>query len=256
MTGSPVINGPAKPLVAQRVGGIQVSGLTVSYSGVVAVRDVSFEFPPGTSTAVIGPNGAGKSTLLKAMLNLVPRKGGDVRMLGETVDKVRRRVAYVPQRGEVDWTFPITVRDAVLLGTYPRLGFFRRPGSAERALAAEALNEVGIAELADRQIGQLSGGQQQRVFIARALAQQPEVILLDEPFVGVDAVSEEIIVGILERLRAAGATIVAVHHNLSTAADYFGHALLLNRSLVAYGTSDQALTEEKLSQTYGPVLVD
>ncbi len=251
-----MVSSAASVVLAEAAVGVQVSSVTVAYSGTVAVRDVSFTLPTGTATAVIGPNGAGKSTLLKAMLDLVPRKAGEVRMLGQPVDKVRRRVAYVPQRGEVDWTFPITVLDAVLLGTYPRLGFFRRPGAAERELAVEALDKVGLSELAARQIGQLSGGQQQRVFIARALAQQPEVILLDEPFVGVDAVSEEVIVGILEQLRGEGATIVAVHHNLSTAADYFGHVVLLNRSLVAYGSSRATLTDENLNRTYRPSPVE
>ncbi|WP_024796963.1 metal ABC transporter ATP-binding protein [Tomitella biformata] len=235
-----------------RAPGVEVAGLQVSYSGAVAVRDASFEISAGTATAVIGPNGAGKSTLLKAMLGLVPWDSGLVRMLGLPVERARTRVAYVPQRGEVDWSFPITVADTVLLGTYPRLGLFRRPGRAERALAADALDQVGLTGVADRQIGQLSGGQQQRVFIARALAQQPEVVLLDEPFVGVDSVSEQVIVEILEDLRQTGATIVAVHHNLSTAADYFGHALLLNRAPVAHGPAAEVLTDELLNRTYRP----
>lgn len=229
---------------------IQVENLCVSYAANTAVHDVSFTVPTGTMTAVVGPNGAGKSTLLKALLRLVPFDTGRVNLLGQSVRRVRRSVAYVPQRGEVDWSFPITVADTVLLGTYPRLGLFRRPGRAERSLARQALEKVGMVEHASTQIGRLSGGQQQRVFIARALAQQAELILLDEPFMGLDRTSEHLIVDLLHRLRDRGTTVVGVHHDLNTAPTYFERALLLNRELIAYGPTEEALSTELLSRTY------
>lgn len=232
---------------------IQVENLRVSYFANIAVQDVSFTVPTGTMTAVVGPNGAGKSSLLKAMLRLVPIDAGRVRVLGQRVRQVRRRVAYVPQRGEVDWTFPITVADTVLLGTYPRLGLFRRPGRAERDLAHEALYKVGMVDHAQTQIGRLSGGQQQRVFIARALAQQAEIILLDEPFIGLDRSSERVVVDILQGLRDRGTTVVGVHHDLSTLSAYFDRTLLLNRELVAHGLTEKVLSSELLSRTYQTV---
>lgn len=232
---------------------IRVENLSVSYFTNVAVQDVSFTVPAGTMTAIVGPNGAGKSTLLKAVLRLVPIDAGQVVLLGQGVQRVRRRVAYVPQRGEVDWTFPITVADTVLLGTYPRLGLFRRPGRAERHLAHEVLEKVGMTEHANTQIGQLSGGQQQRVFIARALAQQAEIVLLDEPFMGLDRTSERLVVDILQELRDLGTTILGVHHDLSTVPAYFDRTLLLNRKLVAHGLTEDVLSTELLSQTYQAV---
>ena len=232
---------------------LTVANLSVSYDGTTALRDVTFEVAPGSMTAIVGPNGAGKSTLLKAILKLLPTEGGTVQALGHRIDDVRARIAYVPQRGDVDWTFPITVADTALLGTYPGLGLLRRPQRAHRERALRALERVGMADLAGRQIGELSGGQQQRVFLARALAQEAELILLDEPFVGVDATSEALIVAILHELREAGTTIVVVHHDLATAPDYFTHALLLNRTCIAYGTTTDVLTSELLARTYqGP----
>lgn len=232
---------------------IQVENLRVSYFDNIAVQDVSFAVPAGTMTAVVGPNGAGKSTLLKAVLRLVPIDAGRVSLLGQSVRQVRRRVAYVPQREEVDWSFPITVADTVLLGTYPRLGLLRRPGRAERALAHQALERVGMAEHANTQIGQLSGGQQQRVFLARALAQQAQIILLDEPFMGLDRASELLVVEVLQELRDLGTTIVGVHHDLSTVPSYFDRTLLLNRELVAHGLTEKVFSSELLFQAYRTV---
>ncbi len=228
---------------------LRVQGLTASYGAAPVLKDVTFAIPTGSMTAVVGPNGAGKSTLLKAVLRLLPSRG-TVEVLGSEVSRVRRRIAYVPQRGDVDWTFPITVAGTALLGTYPGLGLFRRPRKADRQRAFEALEQVGMAELANRPIGELSGGQQQRVFLARALAQQADVILLDEPFVGVDATSEALIVEILRGLREQGTTIVVVHHDLATAPEYFTHALLLNRTAITFGPTAEVLTTELLAQTY------
>lgn len=233
---------------------IDVRNVTVSYYGVPAVSNVSFTATAGTMTAIVGPNGAGKSTLLKAILRLIEPDTGSVKFFGEPINDVRKQIAYVPQRGDVDWNFPINVLDTALLGTYPRLGLFRRPGKKEKALALECLEKVGMAGFADRQIGTLSGGQQQRVFLARALAQQADAIVLDEPFVGVDATSEQLIVKILHELRDAGATIMIVHHDLTTAQIYFDQVLLLNGSVVAHGPVDEVLTTDRLAQAYQPGL--
>ncbi len=232
---------------------IEVRNLSISYFGTSAVTDVSFRAAPGTMTAIVGPNGAGKSTLLKGILKLIEPDAGDVTIFGRPVGAVRRQIAYVPQRGDVDWNFPINALDTALLGTYPRLGVFRRPGKHERAIARDSLDKVGMSEYALQQIGALSGGQQQRVFLARALAQQADIILLDEPFVGVDATSERLIVQILHELRDAGASILVVHHDLVTATDYYDHALLLNRRLLAHGPVDEVLTPDRLAEAYQPI---
>ncbi len=232
-------------------GGITAAGISVHYGAEPALTAVDTTFPAGTATAVMGPNGAGKSTLLRAFLSLVPA-AGRVRFAGRPVDAVRSSIAYVPQRSEVDWDFPIDVAGTVLLGTYPRLGWLRRPGRSQRDVAAAALDRVGLADLAGRQIARLSGGQQQRVFLARALAQQPSFLLLDEPFVGVDATSEQIIVDVLHELRAAGATIVVVHHDFRTVTDYFDRVLLLDRQVVADGPVATTLNDEAVSRTYRP----
>lgn len=232
--------------------GITVTGLHVAYGPVTALRAVDAHFPASRSTAVMGPNGAGKSTLVKALVDLVPRTAGQVRFDGRAIDAVRRQIAYVPQHSGVDRDFPIDAAGTVLLGTYPRLGWLRRPGRAERAQAAEALAQVGMSALADRQIGRLSGGQLQRVFLARALVQRPRYLLLDEPFVGVDATSEQIIVDLLRALRDDGATVVVVHHDFRTVAEYFDRVLLLDGEVVAAGTVAEALTDQALDRAYRP----
>lgn len=229
---------------------LDVEGLTVSYYGTLAVDDISFQVSHRAMTAMIGPNGAGKSTALKAIIGLLTPDHGTVRVLGQPVARIRKHIAYVPQRGEVDWTFPISALETVLLGTYPGLGLLRRPRAKQRAIAREALAKVGMDTVADRQIGRLSGGQQQRVFIARALAQHAEVILLDEPFAGVDRASEHLIVDVLHELRDAGTTILAIHHDLGSVQRYFDHAVLLNRSLLATGTVDEVLAPDMLAQAY------
>lgn len=228
-----------------------VRGLTVSYGEKPALFSVDASFPTGAMAAIIGPNGAGKSTFLKAALGLVPVVSGQVTVWGRPLEDARDRIAYVPQRASVDWDFPTTVIDVVLMGRYRKLGLFRRVSRAERALATEALARVGMEGFADRQIGQLSGGQQQRVFLARALAQQADLYLLDEPFAGVDAATERAIIDVLKDLRAQGRTVIAVHHDLSTVTGYFDHVFLVNVRAMGEGSVATAFTEAALAQTYG-----
>ena len=230
---------------------VEVWGLTVAYRATPVLQGVSLSVPAGTLTGVVGPNGAGKSTLLKAILGLVWPVAGEVRIHGRPLAADRLAVAYVPQRGSVDWDFPARVQDVVLMGTYGRLGWFRRPGAAERARVAAALEQVGMGDFVARQIGELSGGQQQRTFLARALVQEAAVYLLDEPFQGVDAVTERAVVELLRGLRAAGKTVVVVHHDLSTVSEYFDRVALLNGALVADGPVAGVFTPENLRATYG-----
>ena len=230
---------------------LSVRGLTVAYPGHVALEDVTFEIPQGVLGGIVGPNGAGKSTLFKAALELVPRVSGEVYIFGEPYRAARRRVAYVPQREEVDWDFPVTVWDVVLMGRYGRLGLFRRPRKEDFAAAESALERVGMTEYRRRQIGELSGGQRQRVFLARALAQEADLYLLDEPFAGVDAASERSILDVLRELRQEGKTILVVHHDLQTVREYFEWVVLLNRRVIAAGPVDVAFTPEHLAEAYG-----
>jgi len=229
---------------------ITVNNLNVSYHGNDAIQNVSFSISSGKLVGIIGPNGAGKSTLLKALLELIPRDSGEIQMNGKSINEIRNHVAYVPQRSNIDWDFPITVIDTVLLGTYPKLGIFRRPMKKEKALAYECLQKVGMEDYANRQIGELSGGQQQRVFMARALAQQADFFLLDEPFVGIDVASENTIVTILKELRDSGKTVLVVHHDLSKANDYFDELILLNKKLVDVGKVEKVFRSDVLAQAY------
>ncbi len=201
--------------------------------------------------AIVGPNGAGKSTLIKAVLGLIPMASGSVQVLGQPVAQQRKKIGYVPQRESVDWDFPVSVLDVVLMGTYGQLGWFRRPGYAEREWARQCLNKVGLSQFERRQIGQLSGGQQQRVFLARALAQKAEIYFMDEPMAGVDAATERIIFELLRELRQDGKTIIAVHHDLRTVPQYFDWVALLNMRLVASGPVATTFTPENLRKTYG-----
>ena len=195
---------------------IDVADLTVAYREQPVLWDVDLRVPEGVLMAVVGPNGAGKTTFVKAILGLVPVAAGRVEVLGQPVSAKRRVIAYVPQRGSVDWDFPTSVLDVVMMGRYGALGWFRRPGAAERERATDALGQVGMADFAGRQISELSGGQQQRVFLARALVQDARVVLMDEPFQGVDATTERAIVTLLQTLRSEGRTVVVVHHDLQT----------------------------------------
>ncbi|WP_040226680.1 metal ABC transporter ATP-binding protein [Bhargavaea cecembensis] len=230
---------------------LDVDDIRVSYDGKEVLRDVSFSAPGGRLTGIIGPNGAGKSTLMKAILGLLNPDRGTVRFNGRPLKEMRKNIAYVPQRSSIDWDFPINVRDTVLLGSYPSLGLIRRPGKAEKEEALKSLRKVGMEEFADRQIGQLSGGQQQRVFLARALLQHADFLFLDEPFVGVDASSEDVIIGLLKELRRGGKTIFVVHHDLSKAVHYFDDLILLNGELVKYGTTEDVLQPDIMSRAYG-----
>lgn len=233
---------------------LDVQSLTVAYRDKIILRDVNCEIPRGTLLGIIGPNGAGKTTFIKAVLELIPRLRGEVRIFGQPLRAVRRKVAYVPQRSSVDWDFPTTVLDAVMMGTYGQLGWFRRPGPAQTALARDALARVGLQDLEHRPIGQLSGGQQQRVFLARALAQAAEVYCLDEPFQGVDLPTEQAIIQLLKHLRDQGQTVLVVHHDLSTVADYFDRVMLLNQTVIALGATAEVFTTDHLAKTYGQQL--
>jgi len=230
---------------------LAIRGLTVSYGGAPVVFSVDATFPEGSMTAIIGPNGAGKSTLLKATLGIVPSLSGKVEVFGKSFGAVRDTVAYEPQRASVDWDFPTRARDVVLMGLYRRTGLLGRIGPRERAAADAALERVGMAGFAERQIGQLSGGQQQRVFLARALAQDARLLLLDEPFAGVDAATEAAIIDVLHDLKAEGRTIVAVHHDLSTVEATFDRVLILNVRKIAEGPTATAFTPEHLREAYG-----
>ena len=229
---------------------LQVSNLSVTYRTEPALWNVSLDLPEGQLVAIVGPNGAGKSTLIKAVMGLVPVTAGRVSVYGRPYQKQRGRVAYVPQRGSVDWDFPADALDVVEMGLYGRLGWLRRPNSKTKKRARQCLEKVGLGDYAGRQIGQLSGGQQQRVFVARALAQDPQIYLMDEPLNGVDAVTEETILSVLEDLRGEGKTIVMVHHDLQTVNKYFDWVVMLNRSLVASGPTGEVFTKENLDITY------
>jgi manganese/zinc/iron transport system ATP- binding protein len=230
---------------------VEVTDLTVAYGEKPVLWDVDLDVPAGTLMAIVGPNGAGKTTLIRTILGMVEPAAGQARVLGRPYEEQRGLVAYVPQRGTVDWDFPTSVLDVVLMGRYGRLGWIRRPGQADRAAARQALEQVGMSELAGRQISQLSGGQQQRVFLARALVQEAEVYFMDEPFQGVDATTEKAIVELLRTLRQGGKTVIAVHHDLQTVPEYFDQVVLLNVRRIAAGPVGEVFTEENLRHTYG-----
>ncbi len=230
---------------------LAVDDLTVAYQQKPAIWDIDLNVPAGVLMAIVGPNGAGKSTLIKAVLNLIPRAAGNVSFYGLPYERARSQVGYVPQRGSVDWDFPTSVLDVVTMGLYGKLGWFRRPGAKERELALQALEQVGMVDFAARQISQLSGGQQQRTFLARALVQDAQIYFMDEPFAAVDAVTENAIVNILHELNQRGKTVLVVHHDLQTVAEYFDWVTLLNVEVIASGPTAQAFTEENLRRTYG-----
>ncbi len=230
---------------------LSIHDMTVAYHRRPVLWDVDLDFPEGQLVSIVGPNGAGKSTLLKAAIGLVPMASGRVTVYGRPFAKQRRLVGYVPQRESVDWDFPVSALDVVLMGRYRRVGWFLPPGRVHRDAALEALNKVGMKDYASRQISQLSGGQQQRVFLARALAQESKIYLMDEPFAGVDAATEKAIVALLHELREKGCTVVVVHHDLQTVKQYFDHVVLLNMRVVATGPTEAVFTEENLKKTYG-----
>lgn len=230
---------------------IEVSDLTVAYRDHPVLWDIDLTVPQGVLMAIVGPNGAGKTTLIKSILSLVPASAGQVLLFGEPYTKGRQAVGYVPQRGSVDWDFPTSVLDVVLMGLYGKLGWFKRPRRKERALAMNALQQVGMDSLAARQISQLSGGQQQRVFLARALVHDAAVYFMDEPLQGVDATTERAIIDLLRALRKRGKTVVVVHHDLQTVGEYFDQVMLLNVRRIASGPVAEVFTDENLRLTYG-----
>jgi manganese/zinc/iron transport system ATP- binding protein len=230
---------------------IEVTDLTVAYGDKPVLWDVDLQVPPATLMAIVGPNGAGKTTLIKSILGLIPPAAGQVMIYGQPYRQQRHLVGYVPQRGSVDWDFPTSVLDVVMMGRYGALGWFKRPGRSEREQALEALRKVGMEAYANRQISELSGGQQQRTFLARALVQDAQVYFMDEPFQGVDATTERAIVTLLKDLRAAGKTVCVVHHDLQTVPEYFDWVALLNVRRIASGPVAEVFTEENLRLTYG-----
>ena len=230
---------------------LEIHDLTVSYDKKPVLWGIDLSIPKGSICGIIGPNGAGKSTLIKAVMDLIEINSGYVKLFDQPLDEVRKQVSYVPQRESVDWDFPASVLDVVMMGRYASLGLFKSPRKADKEAALKALEMVGMEKYAKRQISQLSGGQQQRVFLARALTQNAEIYFLDEPFAGVDAATEKAIFKILKELSEAGKTIVVVHHDLQSVASYFNWIILLNLRLVASGPTDQVFTSEMLEETYG-----
>ena len=240
--------------IADNSSPLSIRSMTVAYQQKPVLWDLDLDITPGTLTALVGPNGAGKSTCLKACLGLVPMSSGSVQFWGQRYKKVRQRVGYVPQRESVDWDFPVSVLDVVCMGRYRRIGWCLPVTRRHKEAARACLDQVGLADLAHRQISQLSGGQQQRVFLARALAQEADFYVMDEPFAGVDAATEQAILTVLRQLQQAQRTVMVVHHDLSTVAEYFDHVALLNMRLVASGPVATTLTPELLQQTYGNAL--
>ncbi len=229
---------------------LHVQNLSAAYRDTPVLEAIDWTVPTGRLVGIIGPNGAGKSTLIKAMLGLIDAEG-DVRFFGQPLSEVKHRVVYVPQRGSVDWDFPVTVLDVVRMGRYGKSGWFSRLRGEDKRIADAALEQMGIGAFRDRQISELSGGQQQRVFLARALAQEGDLLLMDEPFVGVDATTERAIIDLLQAMRDEGKTAIVVNHDLQTARHYFDDILLLNKSVVAFGAAEDVFTPELLSRTYG-----
>lgn len=232
---------------------LEVRDLSVSYDGVPVLRSASFACGPGEIVGVIGPNGAGKSTLVKAIIGLIRRDTGEVRVDGEPIDRVRRKIAYLPQRSEIDWDYPALVHEVVTMGRYPHLGWLRRPKASDRALAIAAIERVGLSQLADRQIGELSGGQQQRVFLARALVQEARLLLLDEPFAGVDALTEQLLWREMKILGAGGATLIVINHDLASVSGAYDKLAIISRRLVAFGPTAEVLTADNVAAAYGAV---
>lgn len=230
---------------------VSIHDMTVAYHRKPVLWDVDLDLPEGKLIGVVGPNGAGKSTLIKAVLGLVPMASGEVRIYGEPIERQRALIGYVPQRESVDWDFPICVLDVVVMGLYRQIGWLRRIRRQDRECAMNALARVGMESFAYRQISQLSGGQQQRVFLARALVQNARIYFMDEPFAGVDAATEAVIINLLRDLRTRGGTLVVVHHDLQTVPEYFDHVILLNTRVVAAGPTDEVFNRDNLHKTYG-----
>lgn len=230
---------------------ISIRELSLSYDSQAVLEGLSLDIEEAKITAIVGPNGAGKTSLLKAILSLLPLRTGEVRIYGQPYNSSRQLVAYVPQRESVDWDFPISALEVVCMGRYGRLPYFKRAGKADYQASFLALEQVGLADFAERQISKLSGGQQQRVFLARALVQEARIFLLDEPFSGIDAASEQTLLGIFRDMRNRGCTVLAVHHDLPTVRAYFDNVILLNKRLIAAGKAAEVLSGKNLEQAYG-----
>ncbi len=230
---------------------LEIHDLTAGYHKKPVLWGIDLQVPQGKLVGIVGPNGAGKSTLIKAIMGMVPPSSGWVKIFGEPYEENRRQVGYVPQRESVDWDFPVTVMDVVMMGRYGHVGWFKRPKKADREVARDCLDKVKMLPFAKRQISNLSGGQQQRVFLARALAQESDIYFMDEPFAGVDAATETAIIALLHELREKGKTLLVVHHDLPTARNYFDQLLLLNMRVVAYGDTEEVFTYDLLQKTYG-----
>ena len=230
---------------------LDLNGVQVSYNGLLALDDLTFLVPHGARVAIVGPNGAGKTTLFKALVGMLPLNTGHIRIHGQPLGHHQDCVAYVPQREEVDWRFPVTVDDVVMMGRFGQQAWFKRPTTTDRSVVMYSLEQLGIADLAKRPIGDLSGGQQQRVFLARALAQEPHILLMDEPFTGVDFTTQEATLELLEHLQSQQVTAMVSTHDLTLAAERFEQVLLLNKRMIAYGPPDEVFKPQNLSQAFG-----
>lgn len=234
---------------------LEVENVSIGYNGKLILKNLSFHVPHGARLAVVGPNGAGKSTLFKALVGLLPVHSGRILIHGLPLGTHQDCVAYVPQREEVDWRFPVTVEDVVMMGRYGQMGWLARPSRRDREIVKQSLEQLGIAHLARQPIGQLSGGQQQRVFLARALAQEPHILLMDEPFTGVDVTTQEVTLALLDRLHEQQVTTMISTHDLNLAASHFDYVLLLNHELIAFGPPQETLTTDHLLRAFGPTLL-
>jgi manganese/zinc/iron transport system ATP- binding protein len=230
---------------------LEIHDLTVAFDRKPVLWDIDLTLPQGNLVGIIGPNGAGKSTLIKAVMGLLPLSSGYVKLFDKPIDDVRKRISYVPQRESVDWDFPASVLDIVLMGRYGKLGLFKSPRKADRDVALDCLRKVGMESFANRQISQLSGGQQQRTFLARALAQQADIYFMDEPFAGVDAATEKAIINLLRTMTEARKTVIVVHHDLQSVTQYFDWLIMLNTRLVAFGPTESTFNQHNLQETYG-----
>lgn len=230
---------------------IEIKHLNVSYYDNLVLNDINLNIPKGIMCAISGPNGAGKTTLVKSILNFIPHLTGSIKINGKDLKKEIDNISYVPQKESVNWQFPTTVSDVVLMGTYRELGWFKRPGKTQKDKANQAMKQLGILDLANKEIASLSGGQQQRVFLARMLCQDADIIFLDEPLVGIDKKSEQIIMNILNQLKEEGKTIIVVHHDLSTIEKYFDYLVLVNHKIVTSGYVKDIFTPDNINQAYG-----
>jgi ABC-type Mn2+/Zn2+ transport system ATPase subunit len=234
---------------------LEVINISIGYGDKIVLRDVSFQIPHGARVAVVGPNGAGKSTLFKALVGLLPLKSGRILIHGLDLGIHQDCVAYVPQREEVDWKFPVTVSDVVMMGRFGKLGWLKRPSRADQAIVAESLAQLGIADLEKKSISVLSGGQQQRVFLARAIAQEPHILLMDEPFTGVDITTQEVTLNLLDTLRDRSVTAIISTHDLNLAANRFDFILLLNKRVISFGPPNEVMRQENLAEAFGNSLL-